>query len=128
MFKQIIVTIVVIFAMLELALAEAVNGTSMSTMDYITSINIEPAMWMAGIAIACAIIHNIGRALDKKRQDPDFKYDYAYMQTTLMAIIIMAYGILDMDIAAMTPGVVLMAISIGFGGNEITARITKVVK
>lgn len=128
MFKNLVISIVLIFAMLESALAEAVNGTSMSTMEYIASFNIEPATWMAGIAIMCAIMHNIGRAWDKSRNDSEFKYDYAYLQTTLMAIIIMAYGILDMDIAAMTPGVVLMAISIGFGGNEITARITKVIK
>lgn len=129
MLKNIIATVVVIFAMFELALAEVVNDTSMNTIEYIASFGIEPATWMAGIAVVCAIMHNIGRAWDKSRNDPEFKYNYAYLQTTLMAIIIMAYSILDMDIVAITPGVILMGISIGFGGNEITAKLTsKVIK
>lgn len=89
---------------------------------------IEPAAWMAIIAVVCAILHNIGRAYDKKRKDPDFKYDYAYLHTTLMATLIIAFGILDMDIVKLSPGLIVMAISIGFGGNELTARVTKVVK
>jgi hypothetical protein len=121
--KKILIAIMVILAMTTTASA-AVRPGFIEMGPY----GLEPAVWMAAIAVICAILHNIGRAYDKKRNNPDFKYDYAYLHTTIMATLVIAFAILDMDIVKLSPGLIVMAMSIGFGGNEISARITKVVK
>ncbi|MCK5216328.1 MAG: hypothetical protein KAJ93_00970 [Methanosarcinales archaeon] len=89
---------------------------------------LEPAMWLAIVVGACALIDNIGRFIDKKRSNPDIKYDFAYFQTTLLTIVMMCMGVLQTEVVELTPYAVLGAIILGFGGNEVITRTTKVVK
>ena len=89
---------------------------------------LEPAMWLAIVVGICALFDNIGRFIDKKRKNTDIKYDYAYLQTTMVTIIMMCMGVLQTEVVELTPYAVLGAIILGFGGNEVITRTTKVVK
>ena len=89
---------------------------------------LEPAMWLAIIVGVCALFDNIGRFVDKKRSNPELKYDCAYFQTTLITIIMLCMGVLQTEVVELTPYAVLGAIVLGFGGNEVITRTTKVVK
>lgn len=122
MFKKIILSIIIIFAMITTASASI--RPSYVELFY----GLEPAMWLAIIVGVCALIDNIGRFIDKKRSNSELKYDYAYLQTTIITIIMMCMGVLQTEVVELTPYAVLGAIVLGFGGNEVITRTTKVVK
>ena len=122
MYKKIILSIVIILAMITTASASI--RPSYVELFY----GLEPAMWLAIVVGICALFDNIGRFIDKKRNNPDMKYDYAYLQTTLITIIMMCMGVLQTEVVELTPYAVLGAIILGFGGNEVITRTTKVVK
>ena len=122
MFKKLILSIIIILGMITTASASI--RPSYIELFY----GLEPAMWLAIVVGICALFDNIGRFIDKKRSDPDIKYDYAYLQTTLVTIIMMCMGVLQTEVVELTPYAVLGAIILGFGGNEVITRTTKVVK
>ena len=122
MYKKIILSIVIILGMITTASASI-------RPNYVELFHgLEPAMWLAIVVGACALIDNIGRFIDKKRSNPDIKYDFAYFQTTLLTIVMMCMGVLQTEVVELTPYAVLGAIILGFGGNEVITRTTKVVK
>ena len=122
MYKKIILSIVIILGMITTASASI-------RPNYVELFHgLEPAMWLAIVVGACALIDNIGRFVDKKRSNPDIKYDFAYFQTTLLTIIMMCMGVLQTEVVELTPYAILGAIILGFGGNEVITRTTKVVK
>lgn len=82
-------------------------------------------VWMAGIAIVCAIIDNLGRWYDKKAENPDLKYNHAYGRATLIAIALMGVSVLGMDVVTLGPEEILTAIILGFGGNLAVKEATK---
>ena len=122
MLKKIILSIVIIIGMITTASASI--RPSYVELFY----GLEPAMWLAIVVGICALIDNIGRFIDKKRSNPDTKYDFAYLQTTIITIIMMCMGVLQTEVVELTPYAVLGAIILGFGGNEVITRTTKVVK
>lgn len=87
---------------------------------------IEPAEWLALVVGVSALINNIGRFIDKKRANPDLKYDYAYLNTTIISILMMCMGVLQTPVVELTPYAIIAAVILGFGGNEGMTRITKV--
>ena len=89
---------------------------------------LEPAVWLAMIVGICALIDNVGEYTLKKKKYPDMQYDYAYLKTTGLAILIMCTGALLTPVVELTELAVVNAILLGFGGNEYVARKTKVVK
>ena len=122
MFKKTILSIVIILTMITTASASI-------RPSYVELFHgLEPAMWLAIVVGVCALIDNIGRFIDKKRSNPDIKYDFAYFQTTLLTIVMMCMGVLQTEVVELTPYAVLGAIILGFGGNEVITRTTKVVK
>ena len=122
MFKKIILSIIIIIGMITTASASI--RPSYVELFY----GLEPAMCLAIVVGICALIDNIGRFIDKKRSNPNIKYDYAYLQTTIITIIMMCMGVLQTEVVELTPYAVLGAIILGFGGNEVITRTTKVVK
>ena len=122
MLKKIILSIVIIIGMITTASASI--RPSYVELFY----GLEPAMWLAIVVGICALVDNIGRFIDKKRKNSDIKYDYAYLQTTIITIIMMCMGVLQTEVVELTPYAVLGAIILGFGGNEVITRTTKVVK
>ena len=122
MLKKIILSIVIIIGMITTASASI--RPSYVELFY----GLEPAMCLAIVVGICALIDNIGRFIDKKRSNPDTKYDFAYLQTTIITIIMMCMGVLQTEVVELTPYAVLGAIILGFGGNEVITRTTKVVK
>jgi len=122
MFKKIILSISIILMMISTASASI-------RPSYVELFHgLEPAMCLAIVVGICALVDNIGRFVDKKRNNPYMKYDYAYLQTTLITILVMCMGVLQTEVVELTPYAVLGAIILGFGGNEVITRTTKVVK
>lgn len=122
MFKKIILSIAIIIAMITTASASV-------RPNYVELFHgLEPAMWLAIIVGICALIDNIGRFIDKKRSNPELKYDYAYLYTTMHTIIMMCMGVLQTEVVELTPYAILGAIILGFGGNEVITRITRTTK
>lgn len=99
-----------------------VEPTYVTTDQY----GIEPATYLAAIVGICALLNNYGRYLDKKRADPSIKYDYAYLNTTILSVLLMCMTVLQTPVVELTPYAVLGAVLIGFGGNEAITRVTKV--
>ena len=122
MYKKIILSIIIIIGMISTASASI--SPSYVELFY----GLEPPMWLAIVVGICALFYNIGRFIDKKRKNTDIKYDYAYLQTTMVTIIMMCMGVLQTEVVELTPYAVLGAIILGFGGNEVITRTTKVVK
>ena len=89
---------------------------------------LEPATWLAMIVGICALIDHFGEYTLKKKKNPEIEYDYAYLKTTGLAIIVMCVGALFTPVVELTELAVMNAILLGFGGNEYVARKTKVVK
>jgi hypothetical protein len=83
------------------------------------------AEYMAIIAIVCAFVDNVGRYVDKKRADPNLKYNFAYLKATLIAITLMGLGVLGMDVVSLGLEEILTAVIIGFGGNVAIKDATK---
>ena len=122
MLKKLILSIAIILTMITTASASI--RPSYVELFY----GLEPAMWLAIVVGICALFDNIGRFADTKSNNPDLKYDYAYLQTTLLTILVMCMGVLQTEVVELTPYAVLGAIILGFGGNEVITRTTKVVK
>jgi hypothetical protein len=87
---------------------------------------LEPELVLAAIVGIAALINNVGRFIDQKKKDPDIKYDYAYLNTTILSIMLMCMTVLQTDVPELTPYSILWALLLGFGGNEGLTRITKV--
>lgn len=122
MLKKLILSIIIIIGMITTASASV-------RPNYVELFyGLEPATWLAMIVGICALMDNIGRFIDKKRNNPDVKYDCAYLQTTIVTIIMMCMGVLQTEVVELTPYAILGAIILGFGGNEVITRTTKVVK
>lgn len=123
MLKKLILLLLVVFASIELALAR-IDPIFVRTYWY----GLTAVECMALITAAFAILDNLGRAYDKKRQDPDFKYNYAYANVTLIAIGMTVLGVLGMDVVELNINTVVMAIIIGLGGNETFTTVAKATK
>lgn len=119
MFKKIILSIVIIFGMISTASASIRPNYVELFYGY------EPATWMAILAVVCALIDNLGRAWDKKRKDSEFVYNYAYLNSTILASVGVGLIVLGMDITNLGLHEILGAVSMGFGGNLLTKEATK---
>jgi len=64
----------------------------------------------------------------KKKADSTLIYDYAYLRTTGMAILIICTGVLLTPVVALTPLAIVNAILLGLGGNRVITDETKVSK
>lgn len=104
-------------------------GTAMARIEAspvkVDQYGMEPAVWLALIVGIFAMINNIGRFWDKKKQNPELQYDFAYLYTTIMSILMLCMGVLQTQVAELTPAAILGAVIFGFSGNETMARLTK---
>lgn len=123
MYKKLLIVVIIILMMMTV-----VSASTRPVFVEVDRFGMEPAMWLAIVVGICALIDNIGRFVDKKVSNPDLKYDYAYLQTTMLTILVMCMGVLQTQVVALTPYAVLGAIILGFGGNEVITRTTRVVK
>lgn len=123
MFKKIIIGIVIIFMMMELALAR-VDPTFVRIDQY----GMEPAMWLALVVGIGAVIQHVGRYRDKKKKDPEITYDYGFLITTVMSILVMCQLTLQVPVVELTAEAVITALITGLGGNEGMSKLSKVKK
>ena len=84
-----------------------------------------PAKWMAIIAVSFAFLDNLGRAWDKKRKDPEFKYNYAYLNATIIASVGIGLIALGMGVTSLGLEEIMGAIILGMGGNLTVKEGTK---
>ena len=118
--RNIIIGIVIILGMVTTASA-AVRPGFIEMGPY----GLEPATWMAAIVVICAFADNIGRAWDKKQKDPEFNYNYAYLNATIIASTLAGLAILGMDVVELGLHEILTAIILGFGGNLTVKKATR---
>lgn len=121
MYKKIIASITIALMLIPSALAR-IEPIYVQVDQY----GIEPATWLALIVGITALINNVGRFYDKKKANSDLKYDYAYLRTTLISVLVMCMSVLQTPVVELSPYAILMAIIFGFGGNEVITRVTKV--
>ena len=120
MYKKIILSIAIILAMIGTAMARVTPALIYTDQYGMTAVE-----WMAIIAGICAVVDNVGRYADKKGQNPDLKYNYAYMNSTPIAIALMCMSVLGMEVVALDLNSIFTAIIIGFGGNIGTKVATR---
>ena len=86
-----------------LAMTGIVSASVRPTFIQVDQYGMEPATWLAIIVGICALIDNIGRFIDKKNKKSDLKYDYAYLQTTILTILVMCMGVLQTPVVELSP-------------------------
>lgn len=120
MLKKIIVSITIILMMVMTASA-SVRPIFVEVDQY----GMVPAEWIAIIAVSFAFFDNFGRAWDKKRKNPEFQYNYAYLKTTILASVGIGLIALGMGVTSLGLEEIMGAIILGMGGNLTAKDATK---
>lgn len=122
-FRTILIIGIIILTMVNIASA-SIRPAYVETDRF----GMEPAEWLAVVVGFGALIHHIGRYMDKKAKDPTLKYDKGYLITTSISILAMCQLTLQVPVVELGPEAVIAALILGLGGNEGINRATKVVK
>lgn len=85
-------------------------------------IELQPNEWMMIAAMCGAIIHMVLGYLNKKQHDPDMKFEYPYLTTTIVTILAMGLLFENVEVAKLTLGGILFALLSGMGGNSAISK------
>jgi len=120
MYKKLAIVGIVIYGMITIVSAATVRP------DFVTPLyGQSPATWMALIAILFALIDNFGRAWDKSINNPEFKYNYAYLNATIVASALIGLTALGLNVTEFGLHEILNAVILGIGGNLSVKEATK---
>jgi hypothetical protein len=123
MFKRIILSILIITMMIIPALAR-IDPAFVRTDQY----GMEPAMWLALVVGIGAVIQHVCRYLDKKKKNPELTYDYGFLMTTAMSILVMCQLTLQIPVVELTAESIIAALITGLGGSEGFSKTSKIRK
>ncbi len=122
MFKKILITGIIILTMINIASA-SVRPTFVQEVY-----GIEPAVWLALAAGIGAVLQHVGRYYQKKRGNPDFVYDRAYLYTTALAVLGGCQLVAAIPVAELTIPAIMFYLFSGVTGTEGVNKATKVAK